>query len=60
LAAEIGAFGLEDLLGTAGALPDRLVALLCVGGRECEWSDFVEVADLVLNIEGRGNLISLN
>lgn len=43
LAAEVGAFGLEDLAGTVGGFPGRLVALLCVGGREWEWSDFVEV-----------------
>ena len=60
LAEEVGGFGLEDLLGTVGGFPGRLVVLHCVGGTEWEWSDLVEVAGLVLNIGGRGNLISLN
>ena len=60
LAAEAGDFGSEDLPWTARGFPDRLVALLCVGGGEWEWSDFVDVAGFVLNIGGRGNLISLN
>jgi len=44
--------------GGIGGFSDAFVALLCVAERE--WSICGGVADLVLNIVGRGSLISLN
>ena len=43
-------------------MPNPLVDLLCLGGREWEWerSAGVAVAGFVLNMGGRGNFMSLN
>ena len=54
---EAGTFEIGGFAGVFWDLADRLVVLLCFAG--WEWSVCGWVADLVLKIGGRGNLVSL-